>query len=192
MSIDGAYKIVQVGDIDAGKTSLLLRLIQDRFNKERLPTIGAAFMLHKMVVDGREVKVEVWDIAGQERFGQAFHYCYYKGASGATLVFDITNKESFEALRHRWFGELKQYTPPDVKIILVGNKSDLDDRPAVGIDAINQLCEEFGGIPYFETSAKTGEGVTEAFTALVRMLPESPPPYGNRVCETRHGKCVIN
>ena len=187
--MDG-YKVVVLGELSVGKTSLFLRLCKDSFVEKECSTIGAAFYVHKMVVDGREFKLEVWDTAGQERFRTTLPPMYYKRASGAVVAFDITNKESLEKLRP-WIDELKQNAPPDVKIILVGTKSDLDDRRAVDTDTINQFCEEFG-IPYFETSAKTGAGVVEAFTALVRMLPDLPSQNDNSdEGDNSSRKCIV-
>jgi len=170
---ENGRKIVLLGEMSTGKTCLVLRLVKNEFSEKELPTIGAAFMVHKLNVDGKAVKLEIWDTAGQERFRQLAPM-YYKGAAAAVIVYDITKPESFETLI-RWVEELKVRAPPNIVIALAGNKCDLENERAVTVDQAEQYLqkiEEGGGErPIFlECSAKSGQGVQELFKEICRKL----------------------
>ena len=162
---DLGEKIVFLGAMGVGKSSLVYRMIRNAFPD---PCSGrsASFLVHKMTVDGRVVKLELWDTAGQERF-RSLAPMYYKGASGAVVVFDVSDASSFEVAQ-RWIDELKTRALPNCQIFLVGNKIDLTER-AVDPDRIKEFSQSVG-IRYFETSAKTGEGAKEALEAIVRSI----------------------
>jgi len=170
---ENGRKIVLLGEMSTGKTCLVLRLVKNEFSDKELPTIGAAFMVHKMNVDDKTVKLEIWDTAGQERF-RALAPMYYKGAAAAVIVYDITKPESFETLIH-WVEELKVRAPPNIVIALAGNKCDLESERAITVDQAEQYLqkiEEGGGERpiFFECSAKTGQGVQEIFKEICRKL----------------------
>ena len=190
-------KLVFLGDRDVGKESLAIRLTRNEFSVEpsnfRLP-----YYVHTMTVYGHVVKLQLWATTGRERSRPLAPY-YYEGASGALVVFDVSNASSFEAVQS-WIDELETVAAPLVstnfKVILVGNKIDLADR-AVDPDRITELSQRVGA-PYFEASAKTGEGVKEAFEALVRSIimskrndnDEEELKRNKSEAETR--KCLIN
>jgi len=170
---ENGRKIVLLGEMSTGKTCLVLRLVKNEFSEKELPTIGAAFMVHKLNVDGKAVKLEIWDTAGQERF-RSLAPMYYKGAAAAVIVYDITKPESFDTLI-RWVEELKVRAPPNIVIALAGNKCDLENERAVTVDQAEQYLqkiEEGGGERpiFFECSAKSGVGVQELFKDICRKL----------------------
>jgi len=170
---ENGRKIVLLGEMSTGKTCLVLRLVKNEFSEKELPTIGAAFMVHKMNVDDKTVKLEIWDTAGQERF-RSLAPMYYKGAAAAVIVYDITKPESFDTLI-RWVEELKVRAPPNIVIALAGNKCDLESERAITVEQAEQYLqkiEEGGGERpiFFECSAKSGQGVQELFKEICRKL----------------------
>jgi len=170
---EGGVKFVLLGEMSTGKTCMVLRVVNNEFNDRVEPTIGAAFLVHKMDVEGRTVKLEIWDTAGQERF-KTLAPMYYRGASAAVIVYDITKKSSFETMIH-WVDELKQRAPPNIVLAIAGNKCDLESQRAVSQDVVDAFLRQFteaGGCePIFrECSAKTGVGVRELFEDVCKRL----------------------
>jgi small GTP-binding protein len=172
-------KVVILGESSTGKTSLVLRLIKNIFEAGKAePTIGAAFMVHNMSVDGRPAKLEIWDTAGQERF-QSLAPMYYRGAAAAVIVYDITKRDTFERTK-KWVLELRDRAPPGIVIAIAGNKLDLEAQRAVtAADAAEQLQQiesetgETGQrMLFIECSAKTGDGVQQLFTNVCKKLLE--------------------
>lgn len=130
-------------------------------------------MVHKMAVDERTVKLEIWDTAGQERY-RSLAPMYYRGASAAVIVYDITKKDSFETMK-RWVDELKVRAPPNIVLAIAGNKLDLEAERAVPAklaqEYLRQIEEGGGERPIFgEMSAKTGDGVQRLFQEICRKL----------------------
>jgi len=105
-------KVVVLGDSGVGKSNLLLRFVSGDYRTEHTLTIGASFMTKMMYVCDRVVKLNLWDTAGQERY-HALARMYYQDAHAAVLVYDITSRASFEALR-RWLSDLREHAPPDL------------------------------------------------------------------------------
>jgi len=172
---EGGVKIVLLGDMSTGKTCMVLRLVNDEFSSDVEPTIGAAFLVHKMSLDNRTVKLEIWDTAGQERF-KTLAPMYYRGASAAVIVYDITKTSSFEVMT-KWVDELKQRAPPNIVLAIAGNKCDLASERMVQQDTVEaylkQLTQEGGKEPIFrECSAKSGQGIRELFEEICRKLIE--------------------
>jgi len=161
---DYLFKIVLVGESGVGKTNLLSRFSRNEFNLESKATIGVEFDTKRIEHEGEIIKAQIWDTAGQERF-RAITSAYYKGAMGALLVYDISKRTSFQML-DRWLNEIKAHTEPDLNIILVGNKSDLENlREVTKEEAINYAKEH--RMPFFETSALTSNNVEEVFKDLL-------------------------
>lgn len=161
---DYLFKIVLVGESGVGKTNLLSRFSRNEFNLESKATIGVEFDTKRIEHEGEIIKAQIWDTAGQERF-RAITSAYYKGAMGALLVYDISKRTSFQML-DRWLNEIKAHTEPDLNIILVGNKSDLENlREVTKEEAINYAKEH--KMPFFETSALTSNNVEEVFKDLL-------------------------
>ncbi|XP_020706547.1 ras-related protein Rab-37 isoform X3 [Athalia rosae] len=162
------WKVMLLGDSGVGKTCLLLRFREGHFLAGNfLSTVGIDFRNKVVTVDGARVKLQIWDTAGQERFRSVTH-AYYRDAHALLLLYDVTNKTSFDNIR-AWLGEIREYAHDDVVIMLLGNKSDCGGERAVRREDGERLSREYR-VPFMETSAKTGLNVELAFTAVAREL----------------------
>jgi len=162
------WKVGLVGESGVGKSCLLLRFCDnDFFDDNDKYTIGVDFKLKPLTVKGTAVKLQIHDTAGQERF-RTVTASFYRGANGILLVFDMTQKDSFEKISD-WLQEVRNYTPENTPIMLVANKSDLADRRTVSEDAARDFAQK-NKLTYFETSAKTGSNVNETFQSLAEQI----------------------
>lgn len=157
------FKIVVVGASGVGKTAIVNQLVNKNFKEEGQPTIGVEFKSYSVQADGENVKLQIWDTAGQERF-RSVSKAYFRNAVGAILVFDLTQKPSFDEL-NAWINDLNALCAPNAFIILVGNKSDLADDRAVSENEAQETAKRYN-VEYLETSAKNGSNVEEAFVRL--------------------------
>ena len=160
------FKIVAVGSGGVGKTSLIRRFALNKFGTNYVMTLGVDFTTKELKVFDKLVKIVCVDTAGQEYYGK-IRPSYYSGATAAFIVFDLTNRTSFESLP-KWIAELRQYLP-NIPIAIVGNKLDLAKENSSARRIDEQEAEEFSkhqDMSYFETSAKEGEGVDHIFSHL--------------------------
>lgn len=162
-------KVVAIGDSAVGKTSLIQMFEHCKFTESFKPTIGADFSNKEITVNGRIVTLQIWDTAGQERY-QSLGTAFYRGADCCLLVYDISNPQSFENLAN-WKTSFLQkgmvIMPETFPFIVVGNKVDIaDDNRQVSQVQLQRFCQEQGGLPWAETSAKGNIGVEAAFTKL--------------------------
>jgi len=166
-------KLLLIGNSSVGKSSLLLRFSDEQWlpEEESSATIGVDFRVHKMDVDGKKVKLSIWDTAGQERF-RTITSSYYRGAQGIILVYDVANRESFEALP-KWYSELETYVSDSVVKILVGNKLDKEYSRQVSTAEGRAFAEKMGSL-FVEASAKTAIGVADVFQQLVAEILATP------------------
>lgn len=165
------FRIIMLGDSTVGKSSLLKRYTEDLFLDTINQTVGVDFYVHFLEVEpGVRVKLQFWDTAGQERF-RSVTRSYYRNSVGGLLVFDMSNRRSFEHVRE-WHAEVcERVQPQRVVFVLVGHKSDVDahgDR-AVSREEAERLAGQLG-VPYVEASAKAGHGVREAFEMVARRV----------------------
>ncbi|KAK8821302.1 hypothetical protein WA538_005929, partial [Blastocystis sp. DL] len=181
--VDINVKILLIGDSNVGKSCILMRFIDNRFN-ELSPTIGVDFKRKLMEVNGRKVRATIWDtgreiplsksnLAGQERF-RTLTSSYYRGAHGIILVYDVTCQSSFENLQ-TWLSECENYCTDQADSIvklLVANKIDLQNR-AISTKEGQNFAKQHGML-YIETSAKESIGVNQVFEELVTKVLESP------------------
>ncbi|KAJ3438142.1 ras and ef-hand domain-containing protein [Anaeramoeba flamelloides] len=162
------FKVVLLGSSAVGKSSLVLRLCDNKFSETKESTIGAAFQNCSLDVGDRKVKLQIWDTAGQERYN-SLTSMYYRGAKGAIIVFDCSNNDSFISAQN-WVDEIRSKSSSNVKIIFVANKTDL---PQFKVD--REEIEKFvnkNNLIFIETSAKTGLGVLELFSDLAIEMSE--------------------
>ncbi|AWP17311.1 putative ras-related protein Rab-26-like [Scophthalmus maximus] len=165
---DIAFKVMLVGDSGVGKTCLLVRFKDGAFLAGSfISTVGIDFRNKVMSIDAVKVKLQIWDTAGQERFRSVTH-AYYRDAHALLLLYDVTNKASFDNIR-AWLTEIHEYAQQDVVIMLLGNKADSTHDRLVKREEGEKLAKEFG-VPFMETSAKTGLNVELAFTAVAKEL----------------------
>ena len=164
------FKLVLLGDSAVGKSSLVLRFVRGQFFEYQESTIGAAFLTQTVPVNDTTVKFEIWDTAGQERY-HSLAPMYYRGAAAAIVVYDITNRDSFNRAK-AWVKELQRQGNPNIVIALAGNKADLTPKRKVEPDEAQSYADE-NGIFFMETSAKTAANVNELFVAIARKLPRA-------------------
>jgi len=164
---DFLIKLMLIGDSGVGKSSLLLRFSDDTFDVSGTPTIGIDFKLRTIDVDGKKVKLQLLDTAGQERF-RTITTAHYRNAMGILLVYDITNEASFENITE-WLSNIEKHTSGNVDRVLIGNKTDMEEKREVPRERGQALAKDLG-MEFFETSAKGNERVEEAFYALTRQI----------------------
>ncbi|MBD3229478.1 MAG: GTP-binding protein [Candidatus Lokiarchaeota archaeon] len=160
------YKIVSLGDPGVGKTSVIVRHTEKRFDESYKMTIGTDISAKLMQVESKNIYLIIWDIGGQERY-QILRDSYLQGSFGALLVFSVTDRESYNHTND-WLKEFRK-TCGDIPAVLLANKIDLDGQRDVSEDEVKSKAEELG-IEYLETSAKTGDNVDKAFELLVRKI----------------------
>ncbi|KAL9276043.1 Ras-related protein [Drosera capensis] len=153
-------KLVLLGDMGTGKTSLVLRFVKGQFFEFQESTIGAAFFTQVLSLNEATVKFDIWDTAGQERY-HSLAPMYYRGAAAAVVVYDITSMESFEKAK-KWVQELQRQGNPNMFTVLVANKADLDTKRKVDNEVGEQYAKD-NHLHYFETSAKSAHNVNELF-----------------------------
>ncbi|TRY57999.1 hypothetical protein DNTS_027351 [Danionella cerebrum] len=164
---DFLFKFLVIGSAGAGKSCLLHQFIENKFKQDSNHTIGVEFGSRVVNVGGKTVKLQIWDTAGQERF-RSVTRSYYRGAAGALLVYDITSRETYNALTN-WLTDARTLASPNIVIILCGNKKDLDaDREVTFLEA-SRFAQE-NELMFLETSALTGENVEEAFLKCARTI----------------------
>jgi len=157
------FKVVILGEAGVGKTSLLMRLVHNRFDDRLPPTIHGNYLTKQMRVDGQPVELNVWDTAGQERF-DSLTPIYYRGASAALLVFDICDRNSFLRVK-KWAKELRRTAGREMLLVLAGNKMDHDEHRTVPADQARMFAESIGTTVCY-VSAKAGKGVEQAFQSI--------------------------
>jgi Ras-related protein Rab-6A len=157
------YKMVLFGDSRVGKTSLVERFIHDKFEESYISTLGYNVYEKQIPYKDSIVSLMIWDIGGQEKF-RDLRKRYAEGAHIAFIVFDVTNKESFLNVT-TWRKDLEEFAKK-APFILIGNKMDLDTNRQVSKEDGERTATELGALDFFETSAKTGAGVENAFTML--------------------------
>jgi small GTP-binding protein len=184
-------KVVIVGDTQVGKTCLLSRLTTGQFQGTDQPTIGAGFQNLAITAAHGVVSLQIWDTAGQEQY-RSLAPMYYRNAQAAILVFDLTNHRSFLGLED-WVAELEAREADDrVKLFVVGNKCDLAQDRVLDRAKAERFAQSHHALAYYETSAKTGDGVIELFTEVadsatvkkqaLTELAQGPVPAQNGEC----------
>jgi len=160
---DYLFKLLLIGDSGVGKSCLLLRFADDTYTESYISTIGVDFKIRTIDLDGKTVKLQIWDTAGQERF-RTITSSYYRGAHGIIIVYDVTDKESFNNVKN-WFSEIDKYAADGVNKLLVGNKCDLASKKVVAYDEAKELADSLN-VRFMETSAKNAHNVEQAFQTM--------------------------
>ena len=164
------FKILVLGDPSVGKSCFLIRYTEDTFQDVYLSTIGMDCKYKDVILEeDKSIRLQIWDTAGQDRF-RSITKNLYKGAAGIMLIYDITNRNTFDNVK-KWVNSIKEEVTSKVVIILVGNKIDLEKKRQVQTDEGEQIAEEFD-MPFFECSALTGENINSAFETLAKKLVE--------------------
>mmetsp|Transcript_6043 Transcript_6043/g.17073 ORF Transcript_6043/g.17073 Transcript_6043/m.17073 type:complete len:198 (+) Transcript_6043:1-594(+) len=183
-----AAKLVLLGDMGTGKSSLVLRFVKGQFTDYQESTIGAAFLTKS--VPEHNIKFEIWDTAGQERY-HSLAPMYYRGAAAAVVVYDITSPESFQRCQS-WVRELQQQDNPGLVLAVAGNKADLEAQRQVSVDEGKAFAAQNGCL-FLETSAKASTNVTELFLEIASRIPgqgaaQPQAPQGLVLADNQKGK----
>ena len=160
-------KIVIIGDSGVGKSSMLLRFVENKYDDFFLPTIGLEFFIKKININNKIYKIHIWDLAGQDRC-RSLVTSYYRNAQGILLAFDLTNQDSFKNIE-KWISNIYKYGRNNVKIILVGTKSDLEQDIKVSAEQIEKFAQ-YINVSYYEISAKNNSNIEESFEDLVKQI----------------------
>ncbi|KAI8581288.1 hypothetical protein K450DRAFT_232317 [Umbelopsis ramanniana AG] len=178
------FKLVFLGEQSVGKTSLITRFMYDTFDNTYQATIGIDFLSKTMYLEDRTVRLQLWDTAGQERF-RSLIPSYIRDSSVCIIVYDITNRNSFMNTS-KWIDDVRAERGNDVIIVLVGNKTDLNDRRQVSVEEGEKKSRE-NNVMFIETSAKAGHNVKALFRKVGHALPgmDSAMADGGREQMTR-------
>lgn len=167
---DGAYymfKLLLLGDIDTGKTSLLCRFVEDSFITAYFPTIGVDFQIRTVYMDTVRIKLQIWDVSG-EHCSTAAKCSLYRSSAGIVITYNTIKRETFNSVPY-WLEQVRRNARPDVKLVLVGTKCDCTDERVVSYITAKHFAVE-RQIPFFEVSNKEGTNVEVAFMTLVAEL----------------------
>jgi Ras-related protein Rab-5C len=175
-------KIVLIGAASSGKTSLVNRFAHDRFTQNSEATIGAAFVSKTISIDGVDVKLEIWDTGGTEKY-RALAPMYYRDARAAIVVFDITSDQSFQEAGD-WLSEFRERGQPTALVACAANKSDLAEKRSVKDEDAREFASESQIEVFRETSALSGVGVKELFLELAKKLLALPAVGGCDIAVT--------
>jgi Ras-related protein Rab-1A len=177
------FKIIIIGNSNVGKTSLIHRFIDNKYNEKHLATLGCNFHMKTISINEKIIKIQIWDTAGMEKY-QSITKSYYRGAQACLIVFDITNRESFDSIGN-WIENFNNFSNPNIEkiIILIGNKCDLGiDRKITYEEAENY--SRGNNLFYYETSAKDNINIHEVFQFLGSKLLKIN--YGNKTNIINH------
>lgn len=161
------YKIAIIGDSGTGKSSIMERYVNNKFDNNVVSTIGVEFMTKEMKVNGRSTKLQIWDTAGQERF-RAIARSIYHGSKAIIIVYDITNPITFDSLE-KWISDSKIHLHPNTPYFLVGNKADLGHLRAVETETAKSFADKFG-MNFLETSAAINQNISGIFEMIAKKI----------------------
>ena len=165
---ENVYKLLLLGDSTVGKTCFLIKYTDQSFQDIHMATIGLDYRVKTMKLkNNKEVKIQIWDTAGQDRF-RSITKNYYKGSHGIILIYDITNRRTFENVQ-KWISQIREETSQNVVIYLIGNKIDMKEERKVSSEEGKKLADELG-LPFMETSAKEGININEVFDDIVERV----------------------
>ena len=164
---DYLFKLIIVGDTNVGKTNIMSKYIKNQFDFNSKSTIGVEFGTKIKTIEKKKIKAQIWDTAGQERY-KSITSAYYKGAKGAFVVYDITNKFTFDSV-DKWVQDLYSFGDKDLTLLLVGNKSDLEDKRQVNKENGEEKAKSFG-LGFIETSAYSGDNIDQAFDIMLKEV----------------------
>ena len=171
------HKVVLLGESAVGKTSVVLQLNEHVFRNDTTPTVGSGVITKTFETPKGEITLNIWDTAGEERY-RSFTGLYSQGAQGGIIVFDITDKDSFESIPE-WVKTFRENSSTDASIYVIGNKLDLDANRAIQYDHAFEWCHN-QGYTYSEVSAKTGENISLVFAQIADDIISKEPVHNQR------------
>ena len=190
MSINFHYllKFVIIGDSRVGKSNILLRYMNNTFSEDFKATVGVEFGAKNLEINNKIYRIQIWDTAGQENF-RSIARAYYKNSVCACIVYDISNRKSFDSIQS-WIDDCTKQTPKSILLLLIGNKNDLNNKREVQYEEGAEFARKKNMI-FLETSAKTGENVNDIFDLSVKQIDknimENKYDLNNENCGIRKG-----
>ena len=178
LQFDLSFKLIVIGDTSVGKSCLTMKATKDYFENYYAPTVGFEFFTFNCKIDGQNIRLQIWDTCGQEEYRSLIQN-FYRNASLAIIVYSIDNMKSFENIEN-WLNEIKIQGNPDVKIFLIGNKIDLEDKRKVTKEMGEKFFKENGLNLFLETSAKNGTNVVDVFSKAAIILYQEHIQYRDR------------
>jgi len=166
-------KVILIGDSAVGKTNIMSKYLKNQFMEDSKATVGVEFGSKLFNINGHNIKAQIWDTAGQEKY-KAITGAYYKGSKGAFVVYDITKKDTFDSV-DKWIHDLKSTGDPKMTIMIIGNKLDLEHKREVLKEQGEEKARSFG-CAFLETSAFSGDNIEKGFEM---MISEIFKKYGN-------------
>ena len=185
MNYDKTIQILVIGDSSVGKTSLITRYTNGTFKEDYLATVGLDYYSQVEAINYQTINIKLWDTAGQERY-KSLTQNYFRNAEGVLLTYDVTNSESFDNLKD-WIGSIKTNMEGKnifLPLIIVGNKIDMEDSREINKEDAEKFASD-NNYKYFETSAKTGEGVDDAIRDLVNQVLNQGDQMDDQKIEAR-------
>ena len=163
------FKYIIIGDSSVGKSNILLKYAHNQFKPEYQLTIGVEFGAKNIEINQRAYRIQIWDTAGQENF-RSITRAYYKNSVCALVVYDVTNKDSFDSVK-AWIDDCRAQCPKTILMVLVGNKTDLDSERAVSTEEGEEFAKA-NNMQFFETSAKNGTNIEDVFVESARIIAQ--------------------
>ena len=187
-----SVKLILIGEASVGKSSIIYRYINNEFNTGIRATNGASYCKKDLKIKGKDVELNIYDTAGQDRY-KTLNKFFYKNAYLVCLVYDITNQGSLESLKGYWYKDIKDYGEKSIIFAVVGNKSDLyENGNLANEDEARKFAEEINAI-FVLTSAKTGTGINELFTSLAeKYLNPKNKSIINEIIKERSESFLLN
>lgn len=170
-SYDYLIKFVLIGDANCGKTSLIRRFCNNEFSTDYLTTIGVDFSFKTIAVENSNIKIQIWDTAGQEKF-RSITQTYYRGSNVILLFFDLSDRKTFENIEYWYRSIIENTNEPNTQIYLIGNKSDLKEDIDITMKEINNVIKNTKMIGTFIISAKNDEGILDMFETISKKCIE--------------------
>ena len=162
----GFINIITLGESSVGKSSIINRYVENNFDYNFVSTLGVDFRKKNININGEDIRLKIWDTAGQEKF-RSIQKQYYRNSDGILLVFDVTKFDTFNVLEE-WINSIKNQTSNDIIVVLVGNKIDLNNK-VISDDEIKNFAND-NKFKYFLTSAATGKNINEVFDYIVKEI----------------------
>ena len=163
------FKYIIIGDSSVGKSNILLKYAHNQFKPEYQLTIGVEFGAKNIEINQKSYRIQIWDTAGQENF-RSITRAYYKNSVCALVVYDVTNKDSFDSVK-AWIDDCRAQCPKTILMVLVGNKTDLDSERAVSTEEGEEFAKA-NNMQFLETSAKNGTNIEDVFVESARIIAQ--------------------